>query len=221
VYPTLGVVVGHAAGSAVAAIDGLLPGTDEDSLKALGAAAASSGAVAMFHAVGISPEAPTLDAATGGRDPVETIEVGAADLRRARDELGPAPDDAVGAVCLGTPHASLAQLERLASLADGAPFRVPVWVNTSRDVLPPADGRGVTAALRIAGVEIVTDTCTYLAPMIGDVEGPVMTDSAKWAWYAPANLGVDVAFGSLEECVRSAREGRVVRDARLWGGRDG
>jgi predicted aconitase len=44
-----------------------------------------------------------------------------------------------------------------------------------------------------------------------------MTDSAKWAWYAPANIGVQVTFGSLEECVRSAIEGYVVRDAELWG----
>jgi predicted aconitase len=43
-----------------------------------------------------------------------------------------------------------------------------------------------------------------------------MTNSAKWAWYAPGNLGVQVAFGSLRECVDSAVEGRVVRDATLW-----
>jgi predicted aconitase len=43
-----------------------------------------------------------------------------------------------------------------------------------------------------------------------------MTDSAKWAWYGPANIGVEVAFGSLEECVRSALAGRIVRDPALW-----
>ncbi len=65
---------------------------------------------------------------------------------------------------------------------------------------------------------IVTDTCTYLTPILHDVVGPVMTNSAKWAWYAPANLGFDVVFGSLEECVRSASLGRVWRDPDLWGG---
>ncbi|MGZ5291280.1 MAG: aconitase X, partial [Actinomycetota bacterium] len=68
-----------------------------------------------------------------------------------------------------------------------------------------------------SGVRIVTDTCTYLTPLLGDIDGPVMTDSGKWAWYAPTNLGVDVVFGGLEECVRSALEGRLVRDDALWG----
>jgi hypothetical protein len=69
--------------------------------------------------------------------------------------------------------------------------------------------------LERAGVRIVTDTCTYLSPLLA-AKGPVMTDSAKWAWYGPMNLGVQVAFGSLEECVRSALEGRIVRDPALW-----
>ena len=40
----------------------------EDDLKALGAAAASSGAVALFHVVGRTPEAPDLETACGGLD---------------------------------------------------------------------------------------------------------------------------------------------------------
>ncbi len=63
----------------------------------------------------------------------------------------------------------------------------------------------------------MADTCTYLSPMIGDVDGAVMTDSGKWAWYAPANIGARVVLGGLEECVRSALAGRVVRDPELWG----
>ena len=46
-----------------------------------------------------------------------------------------------------------------------------------------------------------------------------MTDSAKWAWYAPANIGASVVFGSRVECLRSAVEGRLWRDAGLWGDR--
>ena len=67
-YPVLGMVLGRRAGSAVAALAGLPARLSEDRLKAVGAAAASSGAVAMFHAVGSTPEAPTLEAATGGLD---------------------------------------------------------------------------------------------------------------------------------------------------------
>jgi predicted aconitase len=215
-YPVLGHVLGREAGTDVAAIVGLPPDAGEDRLKALGAAAASSGAVGMFHAVGVTPEAPTLDAATGGAS-VPEVPVTLERLRAARDELGAATGSALGAVCVGTPHASLAELERLRDLLSGDHPRVPLWVNTGRDVLAEAERRGVAGALESLGVRIVVDTCTYLTPLIGDVDGPVMTDSAKWAWYAPANLGVEVVFGGLEECVRSARAGRIVRDEELWG----
>ncbi len=213
-YPVLGHLAGRVAGAAVPAIIGLPRDASEDRLKSLGAAAASSGSVAMFHAVGITPEASTLEAATGGADvPQETVTLER--LRLARDELTTANGDELGAVCVGTPHASLAELERLAALLAGRRTRVRVWVNTGRNVLADAERLGVADSLTSAGVNVVTDTCTYIAPLVG--HGPVMTDSAKWAWYAPANIGVRVTFGSLEECVRSAIEGHVVRDAELWG----
>jgi hypothetical protein len=214
--PVLGHVLAQEAGSAVAAIAGLPPDTSEDRLKATGAAAASSGAVAMFHAVGITPEAPTLEAATGGAD-VPEIAVTAARLRAARDELSSAAGQGLGAVSVGTPHASLDELGRLAALVAGAALEVPFYVNTGRDVLAEAQRRGLVQPLEDAGVRIVTDTCTYLTPIIGEVEGAVMTDSAKWAWYAPGNVGAQVVFGGLEECVASAIAGSVVRDRTLWG----
>jgi predicted aconitase len=57
-------------------------------------------------------------------------------------------------------------------------------------------------------VRLVVDTCAYVTPILRNTTGLVMTSSAKWAWYAPGNLGVQVAFGSLRECVDSAVEGR-------------
>jgi predicted aconitase len=217
-FPVLGHVVGREVGSAVPAIVGLPTGTDEDRLKALGAAAASSGAVAMFHAVGITPEAPTLYAATGGAE-VPEIQVGLQQLRAARDELSNAVGDELGAVSVGTPHASMAELERLVRLlGDGARVHegIRLYVNTGRGVMNEAERRGWVGALGAAGVQIVTDTCTYIAPILGEVRGAVMTDSAKWAWYAPGNIGVDVVMGSLEDCVLSALAGRVVRDESPW-----
>jgi predicted aconitase len=214
-YPVLGHLLGIEAGSAVAAIVGLPPETSDDRLKAIGAAAASSGSVAMLHAVGITPEAPTLEAATGGENAPE-VAVTSERLRSARDQLVTTEGDALGAVSVGTPHASLAELERLAGLIEGHRPVVPFYVNTSRDVLAEAERLGWISALTKAGVEIVTDTCTYLTPIMGALDGPVMTNSAKWAWYAPANIGADVVIGGLEECVRSAAAGRVVRDETLW-----
>jgi predicted aconitase len=92
--------------------------------------------------------------------------------------------------------------------------RVPFYVNTGRAQI--AEIGSVAHALADAGITVVTDTCTYITPILHDVEGPVMTDSGKWAWYAPSNLGFDVALGSVEECVRSAAAGRVIRDEDLW-----
>jgi hypothetical protein len=67
---------------------------------------------------------------------------------------------------------------------------------------------------------MVTDTCTYITPILDPAARVVMTDSAKWAWYAPANLGVDVVFGSRGDCVASALSGEVRRRSALWGSGD-
>jgi predicted aconitase len=215
-YPVLGHVVGKVAGSRVCAIDGLPAGVSEDRLKALGAGAASSGAVALFHAVGSTPEAPTLRDALHGSDPEATIHIGPGELRAARDELATTGDGSLGAVSVGTPHASVEELARLVELLDGRRATIPLYVNTGRDMLGELERRGWLSHLERAGVRVVTDTCTYITPII-ETSGPVMTNSAKWAFYAPGNLGVDVVFGSLEECVRSAVDGRVWRDRGLWG----
>jgi predicted aconitase len=214
-YPVLGHLLGREAGSEVAAIVGLPAETSEDRMKALGAAAASSGSVAMVHAVGVTPEAPTLEAATGGEEARE-LRVTTARLRAFRDELSTVAPERLGAVSVGTPHASLAELERLAGLLDMDEVAVPLYVNAGREVLATATGRGLVPRLEALGVRVVSDTCTYISPVMDEVNGPVMTDSAKWAWYAPANLGVDVVIGGLEECIRSAVAGRVLLDETLW-----
>jgi predicted aconitase len=214
-YPVFGHLLGRRAGSEVAAIEGLPPATSEDRLKAIGAAAASSGAVALFHAIGVTPEAPTWEAvaAPGAREEVVTV----ADLRAARDELSPVPDGAeIGAVSVGTPHASEEELRRLADLVGDARPRVPFYVNTGRAQL--AGIGSIADDLAAAGVTMVTDTCTYVTPVLHGVRGAVMTDSGKWAWYAPSNLGFEVALGSVEDCVRSAVAGRVMRDDPRWEG---
>jgi len=211
-FPVLGALVGAEVGSVVPVLDGL-PAATEDQLKALGAAAASTGSVAMFHAVGITPEAPTLDAALGSRPPDREIEVTTRDLRRAHERLsgeaGP-----LDAVSVGTPHASESELRRLAELVAGSAPRIPLYVSTARDVLERA---GVAGELEAAGVKIVTDTCTYVTPIMASAEA-VMTDSGKWAYYAPGNLGIRAVLGSLEECVRSAAAGRVELDGQSWDG---
>lgn len=217
-FPVLGHLAGLECGSDIPVFSGLPAATDEDRLKALGAAAASSGAIAMFHAVGITPEATTLDHALQGRPPSRTVHVTMADLRRARDHLSSAADGPLIAVSLGTPHFSVAEFRALAGLVRGRTFstRVDVWINTSREVLERASADGSVRICEAAGARIVTDTCNYVTPILRRVDGTVMTCSAKWAYYAPGNLGVGVAFGSLSDCVESAVAGELVRDTELW-----
>jgi hypothetical protein len=217
-YPVLGHLAGRECGTAVPVFSGLPPTADEDRLKALGAAAASSGAVALFHAVGITPEATTLDDALQGTPPARTIEVTMADLRAARDDLSSMSDGAFIAVSLGTPHFSVTEFETFASLIGGRTFApaIDVWVNTSRAVLDQVRASGILESCQNAGARIITDTCNYITPILRRRDGIVMTSSAKWAYYAPGNIGVDVAFGSLTDCVESAVTGTVVRDPELW-----
>jgi predicted aconitase len=221
-YPVLGHLIGAEAGTRVPVIDGLPTDTSEDRLKALGAAAASSGAVALFQVIGVTPEAPTLDAALQGSIPERTVEVTMSRLRAARDELSnsrrQSTADALSAVSLGTPHFSLAEFEQLIRLLDGRRVHddVALYVSTARHIATELEVRGWAEILRGAGAQLVVDTCTYLTPIIPEPRGVVMTNSAKWAFYAPGNIGVDVVFGSLDECVTSAAEGRIVRSDDLW-----
>ena len=220
-YPLLGHLVGARAGRLVPVVDGLPAGVGEDRLKAVGAAAASSGEVGLVHVVGSTPEAPTLAEALHQRPPLEVVEVTPAMVRTARDQLTTAAGETglVG-VNVGTPHFSEAEFGQLVALLGGRSVhpQVEFYASTSRHVLGRIEALGWAAALEAAGVRLVVDTCTYVTSILEHTAGVVMTSSAKWAWYAPGNLGVRVALGSLRECVESAVEGRVVRDDALWTG---
>jgi len=208
-YPILGHLIGKLVGQSIPVITGLDSRATEDRLKALGAAAASSGTVGMFHAVGVTPEAETLDLALGGRSPERTVLVGVDELGDARGDLDSEPGP-LGAVSVGTPHMSLAEITEVANLASGRSTTVPFYINTSRDVVDRCVATGLDIDLQTFGATVVTDTCTYVTSIMEPVSGDVMTNSGKWAYYAPANLGVGVALGSLADCVESAIAGRRV-----------
>lgn len=208
-YPVFGYLLGELSGARVPVVVGLDDRATEDRLKALGAAAATSGAVAMFHAVGLTPEAPDIATAFGGAAPPERVRIGLEELSRARAKLTTGSGE-LNAVSVGTPHMSLQELRDLATRVEGTRTRIPFYVNLGRDVLALAESEGFMSLIDDFGATIVTDTCTYITPIIGEISGAVMTNSAKWAHYAPANLGVDVIFGSLAECVQSAAEARAV-----------
>lgn len=213
-FAALGYVLGEHAASRVAAIIGAPGDSSEDELKAVGAAAASSGAVALFHLVGVTPEAGDLDAASGGRSAsldrhvVDVSELQAVPRRLCTAKRG----DPVAAMCVGTPHFSLGEFRRLADLAAGrrAAPGVRVVVSTSREVRAEAEAAPWFHNLVAFGVEILTDTCTYLVPARLPARGVVVTNSAKWAHYAPGNIARRPALMSLERCLRCVENGKVV-----------
>ncbi len=221
--PVLGYLVGAVSGSRIPVIEGLPAETTEDFLKALGAAAASSGAVALFHVVGRTPEAATVEEAFQGHEPETVIEVGLDRLRASLAELSTAPDGEIQVVALGSPHFSLDEFASLLPLVETFPpaFGVDFVVCTHRLVLAALDERGWSGRLRAAGVELVVDTCVVVAPLLRRSSGVLMTNSGKFSHYTPPNTGLEVIYGSLEECVRSAHGGTVWRDPDLWRGSDG
>ena len=208
----VGHTVGRRCGALIPAIVGLPASMSEDDLKALGAAAASSGAVALFHVVGCTPEAPDLGTACGDLPPGLLLQLTAEDLREATRSLSSVADGAhLSAVSLGTPHFSIDQFARLLPLLDGGRPLVDIFVNCSRATLDEVRERGWEERLSAARVTLVADTCVYVSVLMKPDVGAIMTNSGKCAYYGPGNLGVEVAYGSLVECVASARAGKVVR----------
>ncbi len=217
-YSVLGFLAGQIAQERVVAIDGLTVVPPEDDLKAFGAAASSTGAVALFHLVGITPEAPTLEAALHGGTPRETADVTTALLRATRRELTTETGDTFDMVVLGSPHFSLAEFRRLAPLLEGKRCHESVrfLVTTSRMMRALADQAGVLEPLRRFGATITVDTCILATPMLPASTETLMTNSAKYAYYSPGLLAARVVFGSLEDCVRSAVAGKVERNEAVW-----
>ncbi len=219
-YPVLGAWLGVAVGDRVAVVTGLPSSVTEDQLKAMGAAAASSGAVGLFHIEGVTPEAPDLKTALGGRAPESVVTPGADALRAVRDSLSTSDGDRIDAVAVGSPHFSLEEFGRLEALLPGPaspPFSVPFYVCTGRREYGRLERDGRLAAFEAAGVEIVADTCVVVTPILPPKDGVLMTNSGKFAHYTPSNTGYGVIYGSLEDCVRSARHGKVARDEGVWG----
>ena len=233
-YPVLGTWLGLELGSEISVIRGLPSTTTRDQLKALGAAGASSGAVALFHVEGVTPEAPTVESilksasdrpvanlkdgsSFAGADLVRTIELEAHGIQAALERLSTAGDtERIDAVALGSPHFSDLEFRALHRCLRGRRLGVPFYVCTARDTLSEMDAAGISKDLRESGVEIVADTCVVVTPILEAKGGVLMTNSGKFAHYGPSNTGYDVLYGSLEDCVESSITGSVVRNHEVW-----
>ena len=141
-----------------------------------------------------------------------------ASLRQARQELTTADGDQLDMVVLGSPHFSLAEFRQLAPLLAGkqAQPQVQFLVTSSRAMVLLAEKAGCLAPLRAFGGKVTVDTCILASPMLPTNVKLIMTNSAKYAYYAPGLLNTRVTFGGLADCVASAVAGRVVREESLW-----
>lgn len=140
-YHLLGHFVGRESGHCVPAILGLSANCSEDDLKAISAAASSSGSVPLFHAIGITPEAGTLDHAFQGRPVESTVTVTIDHLQQARSELGQNSDTPLAGIALGTPHFSYTEFARLVELLGGRDIAsgLTFYLTTSRHVYQLAE----------------------------------------------------------------------------------
>ena len=165
-----------------------------DQLKALGAAMAASGAVALYHAEGLTPEAEIVK-----KDNLETINVGKQELKEVYEKLnsGKEPD----IVILGCPHASLREISILADKLKGKKLKKPLWICTSRVMKEAAERMGYVEIIEKAGGCIVADTCMVVSPI--EEMGYKITgvDSGKAANYLPGFCKQEVVFADINKLI--------------------
>jgi predicted aconitase len=207
----LGYFVGDVVQERIPVLTGTYGRPDLVRHKHFGAAAASSGGVELYHLVGVTPEAPTLEAAFGPNSPIEVFTYGAAERKRTYEAINAsAKDTTVDYVMLGCPHAALEQVEEASRLLDGRRIsaNTALWIFTSRGVKEQAAARGLTDIIARAGGVVMTDTCSAFAQAIPPGTKVAALDSAKQAHYLPAIMNIQAWFGSTRDCINAAITGK-------------
>ena len=206
-YGGLGAYVGKRVGTKIPVFNGIsYPSTE--ALVYLGAALASSGGVAMFHVAGVTPEAPTVEAAFGGKK-YDTIVITNREIEEGKQQLTSARDNKVDYVALGCPHYSLSQLEETARLLHGKKISkdVTMWVHTNVAIKAMAAQLGYVRAIEESGAIVTQDLCTILGNPEALGFKTLATNSGKMAFYAPGSNGFGVWFGEAKRCVDAAVTG--------------
>jgi predicted aconitase len=209
-FAALGYLVGQRVGDKIPVVTGIA-GATFDELKAFGAASASSGSVAMYHMVGITPEARSLEEALAGHAPEARVRVGRADLARVMEQMGAVRDGPVDAVGIGCPHASIDQFRQYAELLEGKRVHpdVQLWVCANAVVEAMARRLGYAEVIERAGGKLLVGTCHNDCPLGAWDFRRLVTDSGKFAYYTPTTVGTECVFTSVEGCIQAAVSGRV------------
>lgn len=204
-FAVLGYFTGKLVGKNVPVFEGITERPTLENLKALGAALASSGAVALYHVIGFTPEAPTKEAVIG--DDVEPVVFGQAEYDKVCEKFsltGP-----IDFVVLGCPHVTVREFEQIAGLVRGKKLKSALWVCTSRMIKDLAERMGLTRIIEEAGGEIICDTCPVLCYTLSQRNyKTVVTNSGKMAHYAPGLWNLQPALLDTEECIQAAIDGK-------------
>ena len=191
-YGALGYHAGKLVGNRIPFFSGITP--ERDQLKALGAAMAATGAVALYHVEGVTPEAVKVPYDLGN---LETIAVETDDVRRLFREVP------VNAVALGCPHCSPEELGNLARLLAGKRVKKPLYIFASQGVIDA--NRSAVDIIEKSGAKVYADTCMVVSPVMEQYAG-IMVNSGKALAYVPDMCGGAARLGTTEECVRVAME---------------
>lgn len=224
-YPLVGYLIGQLSGPNIPLIIGLENASPSVSdLKAFGAAFATTASAAMFHIRGVTPEA-SQDSMALCQLPQRII-VSKQDLLETYTQLTTARSGTIDLVSLGAPHFSLAEFSALAALVSAIPSSappraaIPLTITTSRQIHSRAASAGHISVLEAFGATIVTDTCWCMLtePVVPTGSKNIMTNSAKYAHYAPGLVKRAVVLGGLKDCVEAARGRTDVcsRDGPEW-----
>lgn len=216
VWGAVGGIVGRRMGSyyEVPVIEGITAAPSSDEMKHLGAAMASFGSTALFHMIGVTPEAPDLKTVFDGAPP-DPVEISDKTLADFMADYAP-PDDGLDVVVFAAPQLSVIELEQLASLLKGRKVAddVACLIATSPENKAAADRFGLTRTMEDAGAVVLEGVCFYQmhARELGEANGwtRLMTNSAKLTNII-GGYGYRPVLGSMAACVDSACKGRVVR----------
>ena len=207
----LGYWLGDWAQDRVPVITGITAVPNLPRLKHFGAAASSSGGVELYHIVGVTPDALTVEQASGGKPLQASRAYGARERRETFERINAtASDRAVDYVMLGCPHYTIEQIWEAAQLIEGRKVHAnsALWIFTPWAIKALADRNGYTAIIEAAGGKIMTDSCSAMSRATPKGTKVVALDSAKQAHYLPAILGVQAWFGTTAQCIDAACTGR-------------
>lgn len=169
-------------------------GTDD--LKALGAAMAATGAVAL-HFVG---DITTDDEPPGD---LERLTFGEDELAQEYADLSSTEETDL--IVFGCPHSSVEEIQQIAGRLEGERLDRDLWVCTSRSVKSWSDRMGYTDTIEAAGGMVLSDTCNVVAPIEEMGYESTATDSAKAATYLPGfgkqAVKFDDKLSLLEEAI--------------------